>query len=209
MYILGRAASGVAPIPGSPPGPPTADNGLINGTNVNSAGGGHFANVALIPGKKYRLRLVNTAVDNHFQVSLDQHTFTVIQSDFVPIVPYDTTWLFVGIGERYDVVFTASQKPANYWFRAEVQAGCGNNAMSGNIKAIFNYKGVVLGNPTSKPAVNFTNSCEDEKSLVPYVAKDVPEREFRKNYAAESLRETLTVDLSITPGNTFFWNINK
>lgn len=213
MYTEGRSASGVAPLPGAPPGPPVANNGLINGTNVNANGGGHFANLTLVAGKKYRLRLVNTAVDNHFQVSLDQHTFTVIQSDFVPIVPYETNWLFIGIGQRYDIVFTACQQPASYWFRAEVQAGCGANAMSGKIKAIFNYAGATTANPTSLPVKNFTNSCLDEsaKKLVPYVAKDVPESEFRKSYATESARETLSVSLTGTPGtgNAFFWNINN
>lgn len=46
-------------------------------------------------------------------VSLDQHTFSVIASDFVPIVPYSADWIFVGIGQRYDVVITANQTSGN------------------------------------------------------------------------------------------------
>ena len=46
------------------PGPP-ADTILVNGTarNVN-ASTGHYSNVKMEQGKKYRLRLVSTAVDN-------------------------------------------------------------------------------------------------------------------------------------------------
>jgi FtsP/CotA-like multicopper oxidase with cupredoxin domain len=44
--------------------PPFANTILINGTNKNPAGGGQYSNVKLTPGKKHRLRLINTAVDN-------------------------------------------------------------------------------------------------------------------------------------------------
>ena len=44
--------------------PPFADTVLINGTNKNRFGGGRYSNVKLTPGKKHRLRLINTAVDN-------------------------------------------------------------------------------------------------------------------------------------------------
>jgi FtsP/CotA-like multicopper oxidase with cupredoxin domain len=199
------------PNPNESPGPPKADNGLINGTNVGINGtGGSYAKVFIEAGKKYRLRLVNTAVDNHFRVSLDGHAFTVIQSDFVPIVPYDTNWLFLAIGERYDVVFTASEAPANYWFRAEVQAGCGANFNNDNIRAIFNYADVPVANPTST-ATNYTVSCADEspENLVRYVAKSVPEDEFRKSYASNAAIDTLAVGLSTNARNIFYWDINK
>ena len=79
-------------------GIPVADNGLINGTMVNAQGGGQYYTTTLQRNRRYRLRFVNTSVDNHFKVQLDSHLFTVITSDFVPIVPYETDWLFVGIG---------------------------------------------------------------------------------------------------------------
>lgn len=79
--------------------PPTADNGLINGTMVNAAGGGQYLKTTITKGKRYRLRLINTSMDNHFKVHLDGHNLTVITSDFVPIVPYHADWLFIGIGQ--------------------------------------------------------------------------------------------------------------
>jgi hypothetical protein len=65
--------------------PPKADSALINGT-MAIGGAGSYARTTLTPGKRHRLRLVNTAVDNHFVVSLDNHQFQVIAADFVPIV---------------------------------------------------------------------------------------------------------------------------
>jgi FtsP/CotA-like multicopper oxidase with cupredoxin domain len=85
--------------------PPPADNGLINGTMVNSTGGGHYLSTVLEKGKKYRLRLINTSIDNYFKVHLDNHKIKVIAADFVPIVPYETDWLFIAIGNRSPLFF--------------------------------------------------------------------------------------------------------
>ena len=85
-------------------GPPTLDNGLINGTNVygddNSTDqtGSRFA-MAVTDGESYRLRLVNGAIDTHFKFSIDNHTMTVMSTDLVPIEPYTTDVLNIAIGE--------------------------------------------------------------------------------------------------------------
>src|SRR6202021_1526111 len=129
-----------------------------------------YNNVNLTKGKKYRLRLINTSMDNHFKVQLDGHNLTVIQADFVPIVPYTTDWLFIAIGERYDVIITADQAISNYWFRADVQTGCGQNANNFNIKSIFTYSNASVGYPTTN-ATSYTQGCTDETQLVPYVPK--------------------------------------
>ncbi|EHK98291.1 putative Laccase-3 [Glarea lozoyensis 74030] len=79
--------------------PPVADNGLINGTMVGTSGtGGRYHKNTIVKGKKYRLRLINTSLDNSFRVSLDGHNLTVIQADFVPTKPYTAQTIFIGIG---------------------------------------------------------------------------------------------------------------
>lgn len=80
------------------PGPP-GDNVLINGTNVHANGTGSYHRNTVIKGKKYRVRLINTSTDNGYKVRLDDHNFTVITADFVPIEPYQTGWLFLDIGQ--------------------------------------------------------------------------------------------------------------
>jgi len=57
--------------------PPEADNGLINGTMTSNSGGSHYV-TTLTSGKRHRVRLMNTAVDNHFVVSLDGHQMEVM-----------------------------------------------------------------------------------------------------------------------------------
>lgn len=50
-------------------------------------------------GKKYLLRLINTSVATTFVFSIDNHNLTVMSSDFVPIEPYVTDHVTIGIGE--------------------------------------------------------------------------------------------------------------
>nr|ALR81978.1 laccase [Scleromitrula shiraiana] len=187
-------------------GPPSGDNGLINGTMVAPAGGsgGKYSTNTLTPGKKYRLRIINTSVDNHFAVSLDNHKLTVITSDFVPIEPYQADWIFVGIGQRYDVIITANQTVGSYWFRAEVQSGCGTNKNNGNIKGIFNYVGAASTTPTST-ATPYTQRCTDEKGLIPFWDSFVPRGPL------EAHVDILDVAINIgvnTSGPIVTWGIN-
>jgi FtsP/CotA-like multicopper oxidase with cupredoxin domain len=82
----------------SPAAPPTSDSLLLNGTGVFN-GTGDYATTTLIPGKKHKLRLINTSIGSYLHVGLDQHPFTVIAADFVPIKPFTTSSLSLAIGE--------------------------------------------------------------------------------------------------------------
>jgi FtsP/CotA-like multicopper oxidase with cupredoxin domain len=82
-------------------GPVTMDTGLINGTNVYGSGSnqtGSYFNVTFESGTSYRLRVVNVAIDTHFKFMIDNHTMSVIASDFVPIKPYTTDVLDIAMG---------------------------------------------------------------------------------------------------------------
>ncbi|KAF7193504.1 Laccase-3 [Pseudocercospora fuligena] len=187
---------------------PTADNGLINGTMVSTSGGS-YARSTLKAGKKHRVRFINTAVDNHFQVSLDDHTMTVISADFVPIKPYNASWIFIGIGERYDVIITANQSPGSYWFRAEVQdtAGCGSNFQNGNIKSIFSYEGFEDEEPTSS-ATSYTQRCTDETNLVPYWNSYVPSGGIVSSGDFTHLDTAINQSTAADGSLTLYWQVN-
>ncbi|OQO04135.1 hypothetical protein B0A48_10745 [Cryoendolithus antarcticus] len=186
-------------------GPPKADSALINGSMVIQ-GAGSYSRTTLQPGKRHRLRLINTAVDNHFMVSLDNHVMQVITNDFVPIVPYNTTHLFLGIGQRYDVIITANQASSNYWFRAEVHvaAGCGDNWNNGNLNAIFSYAGQ-SGTPTTS-GTSYTQRCTDETGLTPYWNSYVPDGQVASQVTQLNtwLNQTTNTDGSLT----LYWNVN-
>ncbi|TAQ90080.1 hypothetical protein B7494_g1621 [Chlorociboria aeruginascens] len=163
--------------------PPTLENALINGTNTydcttstdpNCIGGGKKFETVFEAGQKYLIRLVNTAVDGHFQFSIDGHNLTVIATDLVPIVPYVTDSVHVSIGQRYDVVVEASATADNYWIRAGWQTACSQNGNAADITGILRYDSTSTDDPTST-GITVDINCADEalSNLVPYLAMDV------------------------------------
>ncbi|KAI0601362.1 multicopper oxidase [Biscogniauxia sp. FL1348] len=180
-------------------GPPTPPNGLINGTNTYEDGGSRFQ-TSFEAGKRYRLRLVNGAIDNHFKFSIDGHNLTVIANDLVPIVPYQTDHVSVGIGQRYDVIVEANQTPGNYWMRSIPQLTCSTNGMTLDIKGIVNYDSVDMATPNTTMWA-YTDDCNDEalSNLVPYVPVDA---------SVATVEEVMDVGLSTVDG-FFKWTINS
>ena len=77
--------------------PVRADNGLINGKNKNGSVG-EYSEFKFESGKKYRMRVINSATDGHFKFSIDQHTMTVQAADFIAVQSYNQTVLNVAIG---------------------------------------------------------------------------------------------------------------
>lgn len=153
--------------------PPIAENGLMNGLNINSdkknGGPGRRFETTFKPGKKHLLRLVNTGIAATFKFSIDKHKFTVVAMDFVPIRPYVTDKIFISIGQRYDIIIEADQDPDNYWMRAvQMQTCLMFNKKAHQIRGIARYEG--------------KNSDEDPKTL-PHTIIDI--------CAAEDLDDTV------------------
>ncbi|TVY46600.1 Laccase [Lachnellula occidentalis] len=153
-------------------GPPTLDNGLINGTNTYDDGGSRFE-MDITSGSTYRLRLVNGAIDTHFKFMVDNHTLTVIAMDLVPIVPYTTDVLSIGMGQRYDVILNATESSGDYWMRAIPQTFCSDNDNADDIKGIVRYDSTSTADPTTS-VYTYTDDCDDEAiaDLVPYLSSD-------------------------------------
>ncbi|KAJ6006465.1 hypothetical protein N7451_004409 [Penicillium sp. IBT 35674x] len=188
-------------------GPPTLDNGLINGTNVFGADGyvnqtGTRFNTSFTAGASYRLRLVNAACDTHFKFMIDNHTMTVIANDLVPITPYKTNVLNIAMGQRYDVVVTADQASVakNFWLRAIPQSACSENLSPQNIKGIV-YYGDSPSTPTTSE-YSYTDSCDDEdmSDLTPIVTESVSSPYYNKSEP---------VTLGKNGGSLYRWKLNS
>jgi FtsP/CotA-like multicopper oxidase with cupredoxin domain len=187
-------------------GPPAADNLLVNGTHVDGNGGGSYAKINVVKGKKYRIRIINTSVDNYFSVSMDGHPFTVITSDFVPIKSWVTTQLTLAIGQRYDVIINANQTADNYWFRVQPGSCGSNNIIKKGVPmgAILHYSGAGSGNPTST-GVTMRTTCVDESTsdLVPFVPNQVP-----SSVVGQAGKIDLNYFQDSTKNNLFRWLID-
>ncbi|KAI1496051.1 multicopper oxidase [Biscogniauxia marginata] len=180
-------------------GPPELDTGLINGTNVYDGSGYRF-NVSFASDTTYRMRLVNAAVDTHFKFSIDNHTMQVIATDLVPIEPYTTTVLDIGMGQRYDIIVTADQSSVadSFWMRAIPQSACSDNANSDDIMGIVYYSSDVITPVTT--GYDYTDSCDDETdNITPYLSKTVGDAGFQ---TSEDAANTLVDSL-------FKWTLNS
>ncbi|KAF4632898.1 hypothetical protein G7Y89_g5235 [Cudoniella acicularis] len=191
-------------------GPPTLENGLVNGTNTYDCSGSTDANcigngtkyeTTFVTGQKYRFRIINTAVDAHFQFSIDGHNFTVIANDLVPIVPYAADSILVSIGQRYDIIVEATQTSGDYWLRAGWVSSCSLNGNTANITGIIRYNSNSTADPTSTSTVTASTSCGDEPlaSLVPYLALDVG------NFSDSSVNDEV---LNFEFPDYFRWTLN-
>jgi len=193
LYLLGQQLP-----------PPAADALLINGT-ATSSNGGNYTQVTITPGKKHLLRLINPSVDNFIRFSLDNHPFTVVSADFIPVEPLPgQNWVLFGPGQRYNVIFTANQTAGSYWFRAEVAGDC-LSANNGHGRALFTYKGQPVTEPADSDA-NASNGCT-ELVTVPYWKQSVDNTTFLTQY--KQLTTDLTVEgATANDGNLVFWALN-
>jgi FtsP/CotA-like multicopper oxidase with cupredoxin domain len=182
-------------------GPPTMDTGLTNGTNIGNDGGARFE-TSVTEGDVYLLRLVNGAADSHFDFTIDNHTLQVIAADFVPVEPYYTDVLSIGMGQRYDVLVTAnmSEVASDFWIRAIPDTYCSENDNTNDIKGILHY-GSSTDTPSTSAVTYDAKDCSGEAStdIVPYLSLD-----------AESSAD-LTSDLAVIVGKNsaslFKWYI--
>jgi FtsP/CotA-like multicopper oxidase with cupredoxin domain len=78
-------------------------------------------------GKNHLLRLMNIGSNAVQKFSIDGHTMQVIANDFMPLQPYNTSMIALGVGQRADVLVYGSGKPTDkFWLRSNI-VGCSVN----------------------------------------------------------------------------------
>jgi hypothetical protein len=138
--------------------------------------------------KRYLLRIINTSFETQFVFSIDNHPLTVISADFVPVQPYNTNSLLVGIGQRYSVIVEAKQKdpkkdpekqPDDFWIRTSI-ARCFKHYSDNkrylldgyDVTGILSYREKDHAQtPSTSPWDDISLDCRDEpaENLVPIV----------------------------------------
>jgi hypothetical protein len=198
-------------------GPPLSDNVLFNGTNINWANPsqGKYANVTLTPGKRHRLRLINPSVENHFSVTLQNHSMTIIASDLVPVNAQTVDSVFLGVGQRLDVTIDASQTvtaDSNFWLNVTYSStGLCGGSKNPHPAAVFHYAGALGALPAQPGALpaDAETGCMDLPNLTPVVTRSAPAQAFAPHFNASN---TLPVQLDTTgPAEglpLFQWKVN-
>lgn len=60
------------------------------------------------PGDRVRIRLINAGSDTAYRVAVGGHRLTVTHADGFPVEPVEVDNVVLGMGERYDVIVTAT-----------------------------------------------------------------------------------------------------
>jgi FtsP/CotA-like multicopper oxidase with cupredoxin domain len=191
---------------------PRAVSNLVAGLGVFScvdvvAGidcdGGSYASIDFVPGMTYRLRLVNTGSVAFEQISIDDHNMTIITNDFVPVEPYETSVVTLGVGQRTDVIVTATgQANQSYWFRAWNHPLCGDNAQPDGRAIIFYPNADRSLQPTSDPTpIPLNNACQNDALSLSRPVYAIPVTE-------PDVTLTVTMTYAANATKSFQWLMN-
>jgi len=92
--------------------------------------------LAVKKGDRVKLRLMNVSSATIYYLQLAGHRLTITQADGNPIQPIETDVMRIGMGERYDVMFTADNP--GYWLLAASEEGFGE----GQLQVPVRYEGI-------------------------------------------------------------------
>ena len=132
---------------------PTPDTALINGRGVQDCGlyperpcdssNVHYPQFNMEPGQSHRLRLINAGAFAEFQISVDEHPFTVTEVDGTTVKAAEYDRLNINPAQRYSIVIdTASETSDAFWLRAKMLTTCFQDPdprMNAEAKAIIKY----------------------------------------------------------------------
>ncbi|KAJ7599548.1 laccase lcc6 [Mycena floridula] len=137
-----------------------SDATLINGLGRYSGGPtSSLAVITVIPGKRYRFRLVAISCDPNYVFAIDGHSMTIIEADGISTNPYTVDSLQIFAGQRYSFVLSATQPVSNYWIRANPSTGTAGFT-NGINSAILRYVGAPIADPTTNIAVSLNPMLE-------------------------------------------------
>lgn len=192
-----------------------SDNNLINGKMnfdcstvepgdktrcTNNAGISKFK---FQRGKTHRLRLINSGADGVQRFSIDGHTLTVLANDFTPIVPYSTTVVTLGVGQRSDVLVTANAGDSRsaFWMRSNITA-CTPAKQPFAVAAVY-YEDADTNRPPTSTAWNVADpgTCTNDglSMTKPIFPMPVP---------APTFLQTMEIELFKNASNITLWKFN-
>lgn len=191
---------------------PRSVNNLINGKMdyncslvtdgtpcTNDAGLSKFE---FTTGNKHRLRLINAGAEAIQKFSIDEHTMTVIANDFVPIQPYETDIVTLGIGQRTDVIVQANGDPeSTYWMRSTI-SNCSLTIQPDALAVIYYPSAPADETPKTTAWTDTTPPCaNDALSSTTPIYPITPT-------ADPATTINLTIGATVNSTGHFLWTVN-
>jgi FtsP/CotA-like multicopper oxidase with cupredoxin domain len=190
-----------------PPPAPVADTNLISGKmqcdcSGTPAGRKCSKNAGLSSfrfqsGKKHRLRLINAGTDSSQQFSIDGHTMTVIENDYVAVQPYDTKIVTLGTGQRTDVIVKAIGKPKDtYWMRSTMTCVQNPPPQPEALAMVYYESADTKSVPSSSAWPNPSPGCASDplEQTIPAFPIALPNPD-----------KTVTMNINVAPDATGVW----
>ncbi|KAF7189767.1 oxidoreductase ptaK, partial [Pseudocercospora fuligena] len=164
------------------------------------------------PGKVHRLRLMNTGADGVQKFTIDGHKMQVIAYDYVPVTPYTTEVITLGVGQRADVLVTADNTSTNkFWIRSRTLSGpqCGGSASGEAHAAIFYSGSDTSSDPTTQASLTFVNdtSCNNVALDTTFPEFIIPAPDLTKPETYKQLDILMTLELNAT--GHYEWRMNN
>ncbi|RFU36304.1 hypothetical protein B7463_g105, partial [Scytalidium lignicola] len=193
---------------------PNSDNNLINGkmnydcslveNGANCTPDAGVSKFKFHSGKTYRLRLINSGAEGLQKFTIDNHTMTVIANDFIPLKPYDTKVVTLGVGQRTDVLVTANGNPTDsYWMRSEISTNCSHTNQSLALAAIYYEEADTSSTPQSTAmAYTVTNCTNDDLSLTEPLYRESPPPE-------PAFTQNLEISFGANDTGALVWKLNN
>ncbi|KAJ7893991.1 Cu-oxidase-domain-containing protein, partial [Mycena leptocephala] len=167
---------------------PVADSGLFNGRGrFNGGPEVEYAAVSVVPGKRYRFRLINISARSQFSFSIDNHTMTVIEADGVATEPQEVNILLIHASQRYSIV-AANQAVGNYWINSVINNESPTHNLNLNAslsRGILRYEGALDEEPQTPLTEGPTGTDAfllHEWEIVPLDPIPAPEPDFNLTF---------------------------
>lgn len=134
--------------------PYDCSNANVTAHNLTCSSDAEYSVFRFTKGKSYRLRIMNVSSQGMQRFTIDGMNMTVIAHDLIPVVPYQTDVVNISIGQRTDVIVTASgESTDSLWMRSDVSPKC-STSLQGHAKAAIYYEDAdasVLPNTSATP----------------------------------------------------------
>ncbi|MCJ1231801.1 hypothetical protein MMC12_008480, partial [Toensbergia leucococca] len=204
----------VEEVVGIPPGFPFSDNNLINGkmdfdcskvtTGQACTPNAGLSKFQFTAGKTHRLRLINAGAEGLQRFTIDGHNMTVISNDFVPVQPYQTNMVTLGIGQRTDVLVHANLPAGSaVWMRSDISTTCSLTNQPHALAAIYYNGADTTSAPNSTATVYSDAHCGNDP-----LAETVPFYPFTAT-TTPATTQTIEVDFHANASGNFLWFMNN
>lgn len=192
---------------------PYSDNNLINGkgtfdcnlvandtTCTPNAG---YAKFQFTKGQKYRLRLINAGAEGLQKFSIDNHQLTVMAYDFVPIQPYTTEIVTLGVGQRADVIVEATGGVNDAVWMRSVISNCSLANQPYGYAMVYYQNANTDFKPNSTAWTDTTDACanDDLSKMVPYYQITPP--------GTPAKEVTVDVNFGVNATGSLVWTMNN